>query len=213
MRGCAIFDLDGTIIDNSSEQVFLKYLIELGELPVGNLLRWAMDFIRLRDLREAKANKVYLQGACEARLRSLAHDCFQERLAQHISPKIPQLMEQHRACGRAVVILSGSLELLVEQFHRWLHTDSMVGYRLEVREGKVTGGRIGLNPYGENKAKLTQALAAQHGFELSASYAYGNHASDAHKLRLVGNPVAANPDRKLRRIAQRNGWPIVRFHE
>ena len=71
--------------------------------------------------------------------------------------------------------------------------------------GRFTGQRVGLHPYAENKAKLpAEQLAAEHGFDLSRSYAYGNHHTDAHKLALFGHPVAVNPDEKLRRIAREN---------
>jgi len=30
-------------------------------------------------------------------------------------------------------------------------------------------------------------------------------------LEAVGHPVAANPDRRLRRIAEERGWPVLRF--
>ena len=212
MRSCAIFDLDGTIIDNSSERVFLKYLLESGELPFRNLSQWLLDFIRIQDLRQAKANKVYLKGLKYQHIHNLAQICFTERLVERISPKVFDLIESHRAEGRAVVILSGSLELLVQFFYEHLNADLMVGYALEVIEEEITGHGVGLNPYGENKAKLVQRLAETHNFDLSESYAYGNHHSDAHKLKRVGHPVAVNPDRKLREIAVANGWQIEQFH-
>ena len=212
MRSCAIFDLDGTIIDNSSERVFLKYLLEGGELPLRNLSQWLFDFIRLRDLRQAKANKVYLKGLDYQHIHNLAQICFTERLVERISPRVFDLIEFHRAEGRAIVILSGSLELLVRFFHEHLKTDLMIGYTLEVIEEEITGRGMGLNPYGENKAELVQGLAETHNFDLNESYAYGNHHSDAHKLKRVGHPVAVNPDRKLREIAVVNGWQIEQFH-
>ena len=212
MRSCAIFDLDGTIIDNSSERVFLKYLLEDGELPFRNLSQWLLDFIRIRDLRQAKANKVYLKGLDYQRIYNLAQICFTERLVDRISPKVFDLIEFHRAEGRTIVILSGSLELLVQFFHEHLKADLMVGYALEVVDGEITGGCVGLNPYGENKAKLVQEFAEAHSFDLSESYAYGNHHSDAHKLKRFGHPVAVNPNRKLREIAIANDWQIEQFH-
>jgi HAD superfamily hydrolase (TIGR01490 family) len=212
MRSCAVFDLDGTIIDNSSERVFLKYLLERGELPFRNLSQWLLDFIRTRDLRQAKANKVYLKGLDYQHICDLAQICFTERLVDRISPKVFDLIESHRAQGRAIVILSGSLELLVRFFYEHLKADLMVGYALEVVGGAITGRGVGLNPYGENKAKLVQGLAETHNFDLSESYAYGNHHSDAHKLKRVGHPVAVNPDRKLREIAIANDWQIEQFH-
>ena len=212
MRSCAIFDLDGTIIDNSSERVFLKYLLEGGELPLRYLSQWLFDFIRLRDLRQAKANKVYLKGLDYQHICNLAQICFTERLVDRISPKVFDLIESHRAEGRAVIILSGSLELLVRLFYEHLKADLMIGYALEVIEEEITGRGVGLNPYGENKAQLVQGLAEAHNFDLSESYAYGNHHSDAHKLKRVGHPVAVNPDRKLREIAATNDWQIEQFH-
>ena len=212
MRSCAIFDLDGTIIDNSSEREFLKYLLEGGELPLRNLSQWLLDFIRIRDLRQAKANKVYLKGLDYQHIHDLAQICFTERLVDRISPRVFDLIQFHRAEGRAIVILSGSLELLVRFFHDHLKTDFMIGYALEVIEEKITGRGVGLNPYGENKARLVQRLAETHNFDLSESFAYGNHHSDAHKLKRVDHPVAVNPDRKLREIAIANDWRIEQFH-
>ena len=212
MRSCAVFDLDGTIIDNSSERVFLKYLLERGELPLRNLSQWLLDFIRTRDLRQAKANKVYLKGLDYQHICDLAQICFTERLVERISPKVFDLIEFHRTEGRTIVILSGSLELLVRLFYEHLNADLMIGYALEVIEEEITARGVGLNPYGENKAKLVQELAEAHNFDLSESYAYGNHHSDAHKLKQVGHPVAVNPDRKLREIASANDWQIEQFH-
>ncbi len=212
MRSCAVFDLDGTIINNSSERVFLKYLLERGELPLRNLSQWLLDFIRTRDLRQAKANKVYLKGLDYQHICDLAQICFTECLVERISPKVFDLIEFHRAEGRTIVILSGSLELLVRFFYERLKADLMVGYALEVIEEEITGHGVGLNPYGENKARLVQELAEAHNFDLSESYAYGNHHSDAHKLKQVGHPVAVNPDRKLREIASANDWQIEQFH-
>ena len=212
MPSCAVFDLDGTIIDNSSERTFLKYLLESGELPFRNLSQWLLDFIRIQDLRQAKANKVYLKGLNYQHICNLAQTCFTERMVDRISPKVFDLIEFHRAEGRAIVILSGSLELLVQFFYEHLKADLMIGYTLEVIEEEITGHGVGLNPYGENKARLVQELAEAHNFDLSDSYAYGNHHSDAHKLKRVGHPVAVNPDRNLREIAAANNWQIEQFH-
>ena len=104
--------------------------------------------------------------------------------------------------------MSGSLTFLVELFHEHFQTDIMVADELEVADGRFTGNRVGLHPYAQNKAALAQELAETHGFDLNASYAYGNHHSDVYKLELFGHPVAVNPDRELRRIATERNWQI-----
>ena len=169
MRSCAIFDLDGTIIDNSSERVFLKYLLEGGELPLRYLSQWLFDFIRLRDLRQAKANKVYLKGLDYQHICNLAQICFTERLVDRISPKVFDLIESHRAEGASghCHFIRISWNFWYGYFYEHLKADLMIGYALEVIEEEITGRGVGLNPYGENKAQLVQGLAEAHNFDLS----------------------------------------------
>ena len=207
-KTCAIFDLDGTLIRTSSEQVFLSYLLSHGEIPIPNLLAWVSNFLKVKSLPEAKSNKIYLRGLAQERLHEIARRCFVDTLRPSIAPHISDLIQAHRADGRTVILMSGSLSLLVQPFHEHFQTDLMVAHELEAVDGKLTGKRVGLHPFAENKAKLAQQLATEHGFDLSRSYAYGNHHTDAHKLELFGHPVAVNPDQKLRRIAIEKGWQI-----
>ena len=205
---CAIFDLDGTIIRCSSEQVLLKYLLDHGEIPIPNMLAWTSNFLKVKSLPEAKSSKIYLRGLEQHRLCEFARTCFAESMRPSIAPHISSLIETHRAKGRTVILMSGSLSFLVQPFHEHFQTDIMVAHELEVVDGKFTGERVGLHPYEQNKATLAQQLATTHGFDLHHSYAYGNHHTDAYKLELFGNPVAVNPDRKLRRIARERNWQI-----
>lgn len=207
-KTCAIFDLDGTIIRLSSEQVFLTYLLNHGEIPIPNLLAWTSNFLRVRSLPVAKSNKIYLRSLEQNHIHEIAHRCFIERLRASIAPHISELIHAHRTEGRTVILMSGSLSFLVQLFHEHFQTDMMIAHTLEVVDGRFTGHRIGLHPFAENKGKLAQQLATEHGFDLSDSYAYGNHHTDVHKLELFGHPVAVNPDRKLRQIATEKGWQL-----
>ena len=65
--------------------------------------------------------------------------------------------------------------------------------------------------YGPEKAALIRRLAARDGLDLAGSWAYSDSATDLPMLESVGHPVAVNPDRALRRIAQLRGWQILRF--
>jgi len=213
MRTCAIFDLDGTIIDNSSEKAFVKCLISKGKMPLTNLASWGLYLLKKRKLDIAKANKVYLRNMNYEYIQSLTRECFGEHLEHHISPKAQKQIKFHKEQGHVVVLLSGSLEILVVHFKEHLEMDMMVGYVLEVKDGIATGRTVGLHPYKKNKAILAQQMAEEYDFDLSSSYAYGNNYTDAYLLGLVGNPVAVNPDKKLRKIANKNGWRIEMFAE
>ena len=54
-------------------------------------------------------------------------------------------------------------------------------------------------------------LSAERDYNLDASTAYSDSHTDVPFLEVVGNPVAVNPDRALRRVAQERGWPVLEF--
>ena len=54
-------------------------------------------------------------------------------------------------------------------------------------------------------------LAESEGIDLSASYAYSDSLTDAPMLQIVGHPVAVNPDKELREMAEANDWQIMEF--
>ena len=56
-------------------------------------------------------------------------------------------------------------------------------------------------------------LAEREGIDLAHSTAYSDSHTDLPFLEVVGKPVAVNPDRKLRSIAEERGWPIQQFSE
>ena len=96
-KTCAIFDLDGTIIRLSSEQVFLRYLLSHGEIPIPNLLAWVSYLLRVKSLRAAKPNKIYLRGLEQTHVHEIARRCFTETLRPSIAPHISELIHRHRA--------------------------------------------------------------------------------------------------------------------
>ena len=212
MSACAVFDLDGTIIDSSSERLFFFYLLKRGKLRLGSLAEWLIDWIRLFDFQKGAANKVYLKGIDAKSLIDEARTFFADYLVSRISSHACELIEFHKSHGRMVVILSGSLTVLVTQFAEHFALETKFGNDLEVVAGEITGRLAGYHPYGQQKATLVESLSSEHQLDLSASYAYGNHHTDTYKLQLFGYPVAVNPTAKLRRIAKANGWSIEMFH-
>src|SRR5262249_44172009 len=80
----------------------------------------------------------------------------------------------------------------------------------EIVDGKYTG-QLERYAYAEVKAEAIKELAGEHGLDLTASYAYSDSVTDLPMLEAVGNPVAVNPDRDLRREAEKREWQIRDF--
>jgi phosphoserine phosphatase len=65
--------------------------------------------------------------------------------------------------------------------------------------------------YGTGKVVWAERFAEEHGVDLSASYFYTDSITDLPLLERVAHPVAVNPDPRLRRLAQKRGWPVETF--
>ena len=215
MRAAAIFDLDGTILNTSSERTFFLYLLLRGELGVKDFLTWMGYFARTAYAAEyskaTKANKMYLRNKPVEKVHELASRCFSKMLVGRISKDAVAEIERHRREGRCLILLSGTLDFLLEHFMRHLNMDSMIGASVEIQDDVFTGRVSGLHPLGEAKAVITRQIAEQYEIDLDKSYGYGNSFSDVSFLHTVGQAIAVNPDSRLTRHAKQQGWEIASF--
>src|SRR5205823_3603009 len=118
---------------------------------------------------------------------------------------------EHQDAGRPAYVVTAASQELAELLAHVLVLDGAIGTRSEVREGVYTGAPEGPFVYGEGKAAAIRDMAERDGFDLAASWAYSDSASDLPMLRAVGHPVVVNPDSNLARIARDEGWDILRF--
>jgi HAD superfamily hydrolase (TIGR01490 family) len=152
-----------------------------------------------------------LAGARVRDLERLGPDVL-VRILPRIYPQVLGLAYEHQDAGRRVFIATAASSELAEVLARVLALDGGIGSQFSaVRDGVFTGEPTGLFIYGVGKAEAISRLAARERIDLSASYAYSDSASDLPMLRLVGNPVAVNPDPELERAARAEDWEILRF--
>lgn len=215
MLRAAIFDIDNTLIKGrSSERIFIKYLLKKGIITPLDMLRFLYTFLfELLTFRGLylKNNKSYLKGKEPSIVREEASRCFREHIAPFITPKAREEMERKRAEGYTIILISGTLDVLIEGFKEALGASAAVGSNLQRTDGLFTGRLEGTHPYGRGKASILQGLASRMDIDLKNSYAYADHYSDVEFLGMVGHPVAVNAHPVLRLYAHRKGWSVVEF--
>ena len=205
----AIFDVDGTLVRGGTEVLFFYYLMRRKKLKpkraFGFMMRLAArPHNRFRD-------KTYLAGMTVEELQDLGRRCFQEIIRHRLGSRGVACVQEHQAQGRQIILLTGSLADLVLPLKEHLAADWLIATELAQRDRLVTGQIVGMHPRGENKRLLVEELARRHGFDLSGSFAYGDHEQDVPLLDCVGQPVAVNPTRNLEWVAQARHWPIRYF--
>jgi HAD superfamily hydrolase (TIGR01490 family) len=212
----AVFDVDGTLIaDDSLERIFFRWLWRYDEIGFCRLLRAACGAIRALGSGEAVAdNKAWLRGQEVNRLRRLARDCVEQEIIRRLLPAALARLRWHQQAGHEVVLLSGTLDVLLEPLAEHLNVSARIGTTIEVEGQRVTGRIVSPRPFGMTKVtQLRRMIESSHspGIDLTRSFAYGDNYADRFVLSIVGHPVAANPDPRLRRVAEQRGWMIEHF--
>jgi HAD superfamily hydrolase (TIGR01490 family) len=217
-RGAAFFDLDRTLIRRSSALALAGAFRRRGVITRWQLVKagiWQLLFSARgvsteRVRRAAEGGLMILKGFTPGEMEELVHESLEPTLRPLVYPEALALVREHRERGEPSFVVSATLQEIVEPLARELGFDGAIGSLCEVDEGVYTGRTIRAC-HGAGKADAVRELAAREGFDLDGSSAYSDSSSDLPFLEVVGNPVAVNPDRELRREAERRGWPVLEF--
>ena len=217
-RTAAFFDLDKTIIAKSSTLAFGRPFYQSGLINRRTVLRsaYAQFVFALAgaDAEQMDRMRQFITAMCAGWDVSQVREIVSETLHDIIDPIVydeaVELITQHKAAGRDVVIVSTSGEEVVAPIGAMVGADHIVATQMVVEGGKYTG-EIAAYRYGPGKAEAIRELAGARGYDLAECYAYSDSVTDLPMLESVGHPTAVNPDRALRKIAVEHGWPIVTF--
>ena len=217
-RPAAFFDLDKTIIARSSTLAFSRAFFEGGLITRRSALRSAYaQFVFGRsgaDREQMEKLRARLSALSAGWPVQTVRDIVAETLHTIVDPMVYDeavgLIEEHRAAGRDVVIVSTSGAEVVEPIGQMLGVDHVIATQMVVEGGRYTG-EIAFYAFGPNKAAAIRRLASEQGYDLGQSYGYSDSETDLPLLEAVGRPHAVNPDRVLRRVATERGWPVLSF--
>jgi HAD superfamily hydrolase (TIGR01490 family) len=218
-RSAAFFDLDKTVIAKSSALAFGRPFYRDGLISRRDVIKGAYAQLMFRigggsDEQTMSRTRDYVAQLCTGWRVDQVQQIVKETLAELIQPYVyaeaAALIEEHRAAGRDVVLVSASGDEMVRPIGELLGITDIISTRMVVKDGRYTGA-VDFYAAGPNKVAAVRALAEERGYDLARSYAYSDSVTDAQLLATVGRPTAVNPDRALRRIAIERGWPMVEF--
>ncbi|MBV8234357.1 MAG: HAD-IB family hydrolase [Acidimicrobiia bacterium] len=215
----AFFDLDKTVIARASMVAFGRPFYRHGLISRRLLMRglWGQlvylylgaDEARLARMRESALTLT--KGWHQSQVRRIVREALTDVVTPIIYAEALELIEEHRAAGRRVFIVSASPEEIVEPLADHLEVDEAIASRARIdADGRYTG-EMAFYAYGASKAVAMHEIAEREGIDLSASWAYSDSATDLPMLEAVGHPVVVNPDRELARVARERGWEVRRF--
>jgi alcohol-forming fatty acyl-CoA reductase len=229
-EGIVFLDFDNTLIDGDAGPLFGWYLFlwrrhELEGHPWMRLKLWLRYlpfmvwmgvqtvFYKLGAVRRStivRAAYKGLRGVDVTRFNGLMQQFADEAIVPRIYPSMVDEVRRHLDAGRQCVVLTTGIEALVRHvLDRVDPRVRLIGCRMKTKAGRLTG-RVDGPLYGVDKANILHAYARALGIEAAQCWAYSDHLSDIHMLEAVGHPVAVNPRGRLRRLAHKRGWTVLR---
>lgn len=215
-KAIAFFDVDGTLLNStiahcyiwlrtSSFPPILRFLWIIGFIPK------VIYYLILDRISRPQFNRVFYRnyrGMDAQATKTLTTDMFNNYLRHRIFPEAISQIEEHREQGDQVVLLTGSLDFIVQPIAEFFGADSVLAPELVELGGRFMGELTTEPLIGEQKAIAMKKFCEQANIPLDICYAYSDSQSDLPMLDAVGNPVAVNPSKRLRKYALEENWEI-----
>jgi HAD superfamily hydrolase (TIGR01490 family) len=209
------FDVDGTLVSTNLVHPTLFYLLNQAT-PVATLKKIGSAILRAPSLAIAELvdrrtfNEMLFssyEGMSEDRMVLLADEAFDTVIKPSLYRSGLDLVEKSREAGHEIVLVSGALDVILALLAKHIGGATIIGNRLEMKDGIATGKLLKPVVAGPEKARVIREHARSKGYDLDECFAFSDSYSDVPMLSVVGHPAAVNPDKRLALLAKAYSWP------
>lgn len=183
----AFFDFDGTITTDDSLLKFIRFVVGNFKFMQGlAVLSPVLILYKLKIIPNYKAKQMMLsyffKGMSEKHFNEVARKYSLEHIDSIVREDAMKQIQWHHANGHRVVVVSASLECWL---YPWCEKNGLelIGTRLEVIDGIITGRLLTKNCYGIEKVNRIRARYNLEEYEYI--YAYGDSSGDREMLELA----------------------------
>ena len=202
----AFFDIDGTLFRNSLMiehfKKMIKYEVIDPTLWYGRLRdpysEWEKRYGDFNDYMDELA-LIYvkvLKGINKSYIEFIASQVINmnwDKVYRYTRSRI----KWHKEEGHMIFFISGAPDFLVEKMAEKYQVTAYRATQYIVDKNNNFTGRVISMWDSENKQKAIRELVDQYQVDLDQSFSYGDTTGDLSMLKIVGNPVAINPVKKL----------------
>jgi HAD superfamily hydrolase (TIGR01490 family) len=210
----AFFDIDHTLTRHATgircistnilrRQISLKICFSIIK-PYFKYKKGAMNLDHCDDLMGGA------EGLSRDKLKKMGELSFRKYYKKDLYQEMVHLIEEYRKEGIPVILATSSPRFIVEPYFGYLKADNLIATELDFDENGFTNGRFaGTVAFDQGKKELVASYMKEKGYDPKKCAFYSDSIHDLPTLQMVGQPVATNPDRKLRKEAAGNNWEII----
>ena len=211
----AIFDLDNTLISDDSDYLWGQFLVDQGIVDkdqyeeanakfYDDYKQGTLDIVEFLHFSLAPLAKNDPQQLYKWRSQ------FIEEVIKPIQLKPAiKLVNKHRFKGDTVMVITATNRFVTEPIVKLFGIDILLATTPEFIDGRYTGKFEGTPCFQEGKVTLLNQWLEDSNETMENSSFYSDSFNDLALLKLVDNPVAVDPDDKLRAHAVEKNWPCM----
>lgn len=215
----AIFDLDETLIASDSDYEWGRFVVDKGlvdeaEHKQKNEVFYAQYKQGQLDIDE------YLRFSCSVLAKYSMEQLYRYReefVTDRIEPlrlsKGERLIEEHRARGDELLVITSTIEFITRPIVDLLGIQTLIAPMPEIHDNRYTGDIVGTPSFAGGKVTRLKEWLEETDGDLTGSTFYSDSHNDLPLLNIVDNPVAVDPDEKLRKTAEAREWPIISLRD
>lgn len=210
----AYFDVDLTILDCNSANLWVKRELKLGYLSKFQFAE-SMFWLMLYHMGKADVQTFLGKAASwvkdepEEEIIQRTTDFWREEVRPQIRPKAIETIEKHREDGDTIVLLTSSSAYLSALIAKELNIEHFLCNRLVSENGILTGKMTEPLCFGAGKSIHAKEFAKKMKLDWKDSYFYTDSYSDHPFLLEIANPRIVTPDKRLERMAKQKEWEIL----
>src|SRR6056297_393493 len=213
-----LFDLDHTLLAADTNSLWLNFLADQGYLDKERInreqQRWYADYVNgcLDFAAYMRFQLKPLSGIPLRALMTLLEVFSEDRLAPNMAPGAADLIRAHHDQGHICAVVTATHHFLAAPVAKLVNIKHLVATEAQQSDGIFTGHPGKTLCFGEGKITAVEQWLGQAGVErtlLDGASFYSDSSNDLPLLVRVANPVAVDPDEKLKNIATQRGWPII----
>lgn len=213
-KRAAFFDVDGTLVPFVTQALLVSEMRRRKYMRMRTLIFAGLWFLFYKRglAKDSRKIRKAIYSDLKRHPKNVIDGLFSEvasKAAASLRPQMKAAVEEHRKRGDLLFAITGTLRELCAPLCVSLGITNLYAVDLVPGGENYTADWKGLIYEGQEKRKLIEKLAEDHGIDLSNSSAYADSFGDAAMLERVGFPVAVFPDPRLRRTAQKRGWKIL----
>lgn len=215
----AIFDLDNTLLAGDSDHAWGEFLVEEGIVDADQYRRENDRFYQeylngeLDIHRYLSFSLAPLAAHDTDQLLAWREKFLEKKIRPMMLAKAATLLDDHRQRGDTLMIITATNRFVTEPVAGLLGIKHLIATEPEVVNGRYTGQVAGIPSFQDGKVTRLQAWLERHDATLEGAWFYSDSHNDIPLLRQVSHPVAVDPDPKLQRLAEAEGWQILSLRD